>query len=89
MVVDMVGAVDSTGSPGTMMVLLMKTDMLEATDALRKEMERDVVGLWVDTVAVVVDVEASTVESRVTLNAHVGTLTARVEQVTGKQTKAC
>ena len=82
-VVDVIGVVDSTGSQGTMMVLLTKMDMLEVTDALRKEMERGVVGLWVDTVAVVVDVE-----SRVTSYAHVGTLTARVEQLTGKQSKA-
>ncbi|KAL0760440.1 hypothetical protein Bca101_076590 [Brassica carinata] len=74
-VVALVGVVDSKGSPGTTMVLLMKTDTLEATDA-HKEMERDVVGLWVDTVVVVVAMEASAVESRVvTLNAH-GTLTA-------------
>ncbi|KAG2268424.1 hypothetical protein Bca52824_062979 [Brassica carinata] len=64
-VVALVGVVDSKGSPGTTMVLLMKTDTLEATDA-HKEMERDVVGLWVDTVVVVVVVamEASAVESR-------------------------
>lgn len=77
-----VGMVDSTG---TMMLLLVRTDMVEATDALKKEMEVDAVGLLVDTVVVVVAVEATTMESLVTLNVHVGTMTARVEQFTGKQ----
>ena len=67
------------------MLLLMRTDMVEATDALKKEMEVDAVGLLVDTVVVVVAVEDTTMESLATLNAHVGTMTARVEQLTGKQ----
>lgn len=75
--------VDSTGIPGTLMLLPMKTDMVEDTDAQKKEMEQDVVGLLVDTEGVVV--EASTMVIQVTLNAHVGTLSATVEQVTGKQ----
>lgn len=78
--------VDSTGIPGTMMVLVMKTDLAEATDPLKKEMEQDAVGLLVDTVVVVVvAVEASAMESQVTLNAHGETLNATVGQVTGKQ----
>lgn len=75
--------VDSTGIPGTVMLLPMKTDMVEDTDAQKKEMEQDVVGLLVDTEGVVV--EASTMVIQVTLNAHVGTLSVTVEQVMGKQ----
>lgn len=75
--------VDSTGIPGTLMLLPMKTDMVEDTDAQKKEMEQDVVGLLVDTEGVVV--EASTMVIQVTLNAHVGTLSVTVEQVMGKQ----
>lgn len=75
--------VDSTGIPGTVMLLPMKTDMVEDTGAQKKEMEQEVVGLLVDTEGVVV--EASTMVIQVTLNAHVGTLSVTVEQVMGKQ----
>jgi hypothetical protein len=58
---------DTTGIRETMVLLLMET---EATDARKKEMERDVVGMLVDP---------AVEEIQVTL---VGTLTVTVEQVT-------
>lgn len=48
--------VDSTGNPGTVMLLLMRTATLEATDALKEEMQGDVVDTNVVD-AVVVDTE--------------------------------
>lgn len=78
-----VEAVDTTGITGTMVLLLMKTDMVEdTTDALKKEMELDVVGLLVDTV--VGAVEATAMVIQVTLNAQEGTLSVTVELVMGK-----
>lgn len=69
--------VDSTGSPGTVMLLLMRTGTLEAaTDALKEEMQGDVV----DTVDAVVAMEIL-----VTWSARVGTLSVTVEQLTGKE----
>lgn len=67
--------VDSTGSPGTVMLLLMRTGTLEATDALKEEMLGDVV----DTVDAVVATEIL-----VTWSAHAGTMSVTVEQLTGK-----
>jgi hypothetical protein len=58
--------VDTTGIRETMMLLLVDTAF---TDARKKEMERDVVGMLVDTAVEVI---------QVTL---VGTLTVTVEQV--------
>ena len=69
--------VDSTGSPGTLMLLLMRTGTLEAaTDALKEEM----LGGVVDTVDAVVATEIL-----VTWSARVGTLSVTVEQLTGKE----
>lgn len=68
--------VDSTGNPGTVMLLLMRTGTLEATDALKEEM----LGGVVDTVDAVVATEIL-----VTWSARVGTLSVTVEQLTGKE----
>jgi len=78
-----VDVVETIGIQGTMMVLPMKTDMVEATDAQKKEMELDVVGLLVDTVVIAVEATAMVV-IQVTLKDHARTMTVTVEQRTGK-----